>query len=73
MPDPAPHRTSQPGENAPEELVATALASHRALSRGLRQGIPDPSVAPILTPSGSLNGLAAFLAVYAAQQKRARR
>ncbi|MDL5205439.1 hypothetical protein [Streptomyces sp. ALI-76-A] len=47
------------------ELVAAALKAHRTLSRGLGPGGP---VTP-LGPDAGVRGLAAFLAVYAAQQE----
>ncbi|WP_329113045.1 hypothetical protein [Streptomyces sp. NBC_01465] len=48
----------------PGELVAAALKVHRALSRGLKQGVPVTAFGP----DGGVRGLAAFVAVYAAQQ-----
>ncbi|KUM99175.1 hypothetical protein AQI95_40510 [Streptomyces yokosukanensis] len=48
----------------PGELVAAALKAHRTLSRGLRQSVPVTA----LGPDGGVRGLAAFVAVYAAQQ-----
>lgn len=84
-PKPAPHahgdRTSSsragaqapataPGDAAPRrppgELMAAALKTHRMLSRGLGQNV---ALTP-LGPDGAARGLAAFVAVYAAQQER---
>jgi len=48
----------------PGELVAAALKAHRTLSRGLGQSVPLTA----LGPDGGVRGLAAFVAVYAAQQ-----
>ncbi|WP_328891868.1 hypothetical protein [Streptomyces sp. NBC_00316] len=55
-------RTHRP----PGELVAAALKAHRALSRGLKQNVPVTA----LGPDGGVRGLAAFVAVYAAQQEQ---
>jgi hypothetical protein len=49
----------------PGELVAAALKVHRMLSRGLGQSVPVTAIGP----DGGVRGLAAFVAVYAAQQK----
>jgi hypothetical protein len=46
--------------------MAAALKTHRMLSRGLGQNVP---LTP-LGPDGAARGLAAFVAVYAAQQER---
>lgn len=48
------------------ELVAAALRAHRTLSRGLGQSVPVTA----LVPNGGVRALAAFLAVYAAQQEQ---
>lgn len=50
----------------PGELVAAALKAHRTLSRGLGQNVPVTA----LGPDGRVRGLAAFVAVYAAQQEQ---
>ncbi|MFD8253850.1 hypothetical protein [Streptomyces werraensis] len=70
-PDPAPHprrdETASPaGPEPPSELVAAALEAHRALSRGLGQNVPLTA----LGPDCGVRGLAAFVAVYAAQQEQ---
>lgn len=54
-----PHR-------APGELVAAALEAHRGLSREFGRNVPVTA----LGPGGGVRGLAAFLAVYAAQRER---
>lgn len=61
----------EPGERTdragrpPGELVAAALKAHRALSQGLGQSVPVTAIGP----DGGVRGLAAFVAVYAAQQE----
>jgi hypothetical protein len=50
----------------PGELAAAALRVHRMLSRGLGHSVPVTA----LGPDGGVRGLAAFLAVYAAQQEQ---
>ncbi|MEU6381104.1 hypothetical protein [Streptomyces sp. NPDC046909] len=49
------------------ELVAAALKAHRTLSRGLGQSVP---VTPLGPDGGGVRGLAAFVAVYAAEQEQ---
>ncbi|MGW6062994.1 hypothetical protein [Streptomyces sp. NPDC055189] len=51
----------------PGELLAASLAAHRTLSRGLGQSVPLTA----LGPDGGVLGLAAFVAVYAAQSNTA--
>jgi hypothetical protein len=46
------------------ELVAASLKAHRTLSQGLGRSVPVTA----LGPDGGVLGLAAFVAVYAAQQ-----
>ncbi|WP_353947368.1 hypothetical protein ABII15_38670 (plasmid) [Streptomyces sp. HUAS MG91] len=49
-----------------DELVAAALETHRALSRGLGRSVPLAA----LQPACGARQFAAFVAVYAAQPKR---
>ncbi|MGY1528594.1 hypothetical protein ACW69C_33395 [Streptomyces sp. MN3] len=51
------------------ELVAAALSAHRTLSRDFGRSVPVTA----LGPEGAPRGLAAFVAVYAAQRERERR
>ncbi|GGV66844.1 hypothetical protein GCM10010277_74970 [Streptomyces longisporoflavus] len=51
----------------PGELLAASLRAHRTLSRGLGQSVPLTA----LGPNGGVLGLAAFVAVYAAQSNPA--
>lgn len=51
----------------PGELLAASLKAHRTLSRGLGQSVPLTA----LGPDGGVLGLAAFVAVYAAQSNTA--
>ncbi|MCA2205348.1 hypothetical protein ACPCSQ_17990 [Streptomyces griseoincarnatus] len=51
------------------ELVAAALSAHRILSRDFGRSVPVTA----LGPDGAPRGLAAFVAVYAAQRERERK
>jgi hypothetical protein len=54
------------GHRPPGALAAAALRAHGTLSAGLGQGVPLTALGPA---GGGVRGLAAFLAVYAAQQE----
>jgi hypothetical protein len=54
-----------PADRLLGELVAAALKAHRTLSRGLGQSVPVTA----LGPDDGVRGLAAFVAVYAAEQE----
>lgn len=53
------------GGRPPGALTAAALTAHGALTAGLGRGVPFTALGPT---GGAVNGLAAFLAVYAARQ-----
>jgi hypothetical protein len=53
------------GERPPGALAAAALTAHGALTAGFGRGVPFTALGPT---GGAVNGLAAFLAVYAAHQ-----
>lgn len=57
---------ADPAHRPPGELVAAALKAHRTLSRSHGQSVPVTA----LGPDGGVRGLAAFVAVYAAQQEQ---
>ncbi|MGX1915373.1 hypothetical protein ACWIID_42165 [Streptomyces phaeochromogenes] len=54
------------GHRPPGDLAAAALRAHGTLSAGLGQSVPFTALGP---GGGGVQGLAAFLAVYAAQQE----
>lgn len=69
MPHPDPHpaprqRAAEPPSPAWTDALAAALSAHRTLARGLGRSVPLTA----LCADGGASGLAAFVAVYAAQQ-----
>ncbi|SNX88214.1 hypothetical protein SAMN06272735_8653 [Streptomyces sp. TLI_55] len=57
-----------PGGRPPGEVAAAALSAHGTLSAGLGRSVPFTALAPAGTTDSGVRQLAAFLAVYAAQQ-----
>jgi hypothetical protein len=56
------------GGRPPGEVAAAALSAHGALSAGLGHSVPFTALTPAGTTDSGVRQLAAFLAVYAAQQ-----
>jgi hypothetical protein len=56
------------GGRPPGELAAAALRAHGTLSAGLGRSVPFTALAPAFTTGAGVRQLAAFLAVYAAEQ-----
>lgn len=56
------------GGRPPGEVAAAALSAHGTLSAGLGRSVPFTALAPAGTTDSGVRQLAAFLAVYAAQQ-----